>query len=162
MDNSKDSRTELSRFRDPFFMGKDRNLKSSLEPHRLIHLETGIPDTNIWALRKKLEKISTKGDLGQEGELQICFVLALDLPLADPGLKDEEWWVGGGAGRQLFRRRSQYYLRLQTNTAVGHGEGQSVTLWMVMNHSYKELRDKSLCPWRFKEERVWKPSVRSG
>lgn len=30
--------------------------------------------------------------------MQICFILALELALADPGLKDEEWWVGGGEG----------------------------------------------------------------
>lgn len=50
-------------------------------------------------LGRNLEKISIKRDLEQEGEVQICFILALELALADPGLKDEEWWVGGGAGR---------------------------------------------------------------
>ena len=50
-------------------------------------------------LGRELEIISTKRDLGQEGELQICLILALELAPTDPGLKDEEWWVEGGAGR---------------------------------------------------------------
>lgn len=138
---------ELSRFRVPFSVGRDRNLK--VQPGTTQTNTSG--DRNLkykyLGIKEKLEQISSERNLGQEGELQICFVLALDLPLSDPGLKDEEWWVGGGAERQLFRHRSQCYLRLQTNTAAGHGEGQSMTLGMLMNHSYKELQGKSLHPW---------------
>lgn len=45
---------------------------------------------NVWVFGRELETISPERDLGQEGELQICLILALELALADPGQKDED------------------------------------------------------------------------
>jgi hypothetical protein len=56
VDSNKEFRADLSRFGDPFLVGKDRNLtKCSLEMHKYI-CETGIPSTNSLSSLEKAGK----------------------------------------------------------------------------------------------------------
>lgn len=57
VDSSKDSRTELSRVKDAFLVGRDRNLtKSTLEPDKQIHLWDRNPEYKYLSIREKAGK----------------------------------------------------------------------------------------------------------
>lgn len=63
VDSNKDLRAELSRFRDPFLVGREQNWKFNLESHRQVHLWGKNPEHKYLSSRERRKKLVLYKDL---------------------------------------------------------------------------------------------------